>query len=53
MDKQKASIKRNNLPIDISEQLDTLVIVNQIALYSKQNKVTDYFKLFVQKPQRK
>ena len=45
INQQKAFTRRNNLPIDIVEQLETLVIANQLALSNKQKEVIDYFKL--------
>ena len=47
---QRAFMKRNNLPIELIEQLETLIIGNQIALWNKQKEVTNYFKSFSQSP---
>ena len=44
IDQQRAFMKRNNLPVEIVEQLETLIVGNQIALCNKQKEVTDYFK---------
>ena len=44
IDQQKAFLKRNGLPVEHVEQLETLVVGQQIALCSKQKEVTDYFK---------
>ena len=50
IDQQRAFMKRNNLPVEIVEQLETLIVGNQIALCNKQKEVTDYFKSFSQSP---
>ena len=44
IDQQKAFMKRNNLPVKLVKQLETLIVGNQISLCSKQQEVTDYFK---------
>ena len=44
IDQQKAFLKRNGLPVEHVEQLETLIVGQQIALCSKQKEVTDYFK---------
>ena len=44
IDQQKAFLKRNGLPVEHVEQLETLVVGQQIAMCSKQKEVTDYFK---------
>ena len=46
-------MKRNKLPVELVEQLETLIVGNRIALCSKQKEVTDYFKLFAQSPNPK
>ena len=43
-------MKRNNLPVKLGKQLETLIVGNQIALCKKQKEVTDYFKSFSQSP---
>ena len=53
IDQQKAFMKRNKLPVELVEQLETLIVGNQIALCSKQKEVTDYFKSFAQSPNAK
>ena len=53
IDQQKAFMKRNKLPVELVEQLETLIVGNQIALCSKQKEVTDYFKSFAQSPNLK
>ena len=49
----KAFMKRNKLPVELVEQLETLIVGNQIALCSKQKEVMDYFKSFAQSPNPK
>ena len=44
IDQQKAFLKRNGLPVEHVEQLETLIVGQQISLCSKQKEVTDYFK---------
>ena len=53
INQQKAFLKRNNLPTEIVEQSETLVIGNQFALYNKQKEVTDYFKVASETPKQK
>ena len=53
IDQQKAFMKRNKLPVELVEQLETLIVENQVALCSKQKEVTDYFKSFAQSPNPK
>ena len=53
INQQKAFMKRNKLPVELVEQLATLIVGNQIALCSKQKEVTDYFKSFAQSPNPK
>ena len=53
IDQQKAFMKKINLPVKLVKQLETLVIGKQIALYSKQKEVTDYFKLSTESPKGK
>ena len=53
IDQQKAFMKRNNLPVQLVKQLETLIVGNQISLCSKQKEVTDYFKSFSQNPDHK
>ena len=53
IDQQKAFLKRNGLPVEHVEQLETLIVGQQISLCSKQKEVTDYFKLFSQSPKLK
>ena len=44
IDQQKAFLKRNKMPTDIVEQLDTQVVAMQVSLCSKQKQMQDYFK---------
>ena len=44
IDQQKAFLKRNQMPTDIVEQLETQVVAMQVSLCSKQNQMQDYFK---------
>ena len=53
INQQKALMKRNNLPVELVEQLETLVVGNQIALCSKQKEVTNYFKTASEIPKGK
>ena len=53
INQQKAIMKRNKLPVELVKQLETLIVGNQISLYSKQKEVTDYFKSFSQSPNPK
>ena len=53
IDQQKAFMKRNKLPVELVEQLETLIVGNQISLCSKQKEVTSYFKSFSQSPNPK
>ena len=46
-------MKRNELPVELVEQLETLIVGNQISLCSKQKEVTDHFKSFSQSPNPK
>ena len=46
-------MKRNKLPVELVEQLETLIVGNQISLCSKQKEVTNYFKSFSQSPNPK
>ena len=48
VDQQRAFMKRNNLPVELVKQLETLIVGNQISLCNKQKEVTDYFKSFSQ-----
>ena len=48
INQERAFMKRNNLPVKLVEQLETLIVGNQIALCNKQKEVTDYFKSFSQ-----
>ena len=48
INQQKAFMKRNKLPVEFVQQLETLIVGNQIALCSKQKEVTNYFKSFAQ-----
>ena len=41
-------MKRNKVPVELVEQLETLIVGNQISLCSKEKEVTDYFKSFSQ-----
>ena len=41
INQQRAFMKRNKLPVELVEQLETLIIGNQIALCNKQKEVTD------------
>ena len=43
-------MKRNNIPVKLVKQLETLTVGNQISLCNKQKEVTDYFKSFSQSP---
>ena len=53
INQQKAFMKRNNLPIKLVKQLETLVFGNQIALCSKQREVTNYLKTASEIPKGK
>ena len=53
IDQQKALIRRNKVPVELVEQLETLIVGNQISLCSKEKEVTDYFKSFSQSPNPK
>ena len=53
IDQQKAFMKRNKVPVELVEQLETLIVGNQISLCSKEKEVTDYFKSFSQSPNPK
>ena len=44
IDQQKAFLKRNQMPTDIVEQLETQVVAMQVSLCSKQKQMHDYFK---------
>ena len=44
IDQQKAFLKRNQMPTDIVEQLETQVVAMQVLLCSKQKQMQDYFK---------
>ena len=44
IDQQKAFLKRNQMPTDIIEQLETQVVAMQVSLCSKQKQMHDYFK---------
>ena len=44
IDQQKAFLKRNQMPRDIVEQLETQVVAMQVSLCSKQKQMQDYFK---------
>ena len=44
IDQQKAFLKRNQMPTDIVEQLETQVVAMQFSLCSKQKQMQDYFK---------
>ena len=44
IDQQKAFLKRNQMPTDIVEQLETQVVTMQVSLCSKQKQMQDYFK---------
>ena len=44
IDQQKAFLKRNQMPTDIVEQLETQVVAMQVSLCSKQKQMQDYFK---------
>ena len=44
IDQQKAFLKRNQIPTDIVEQLETQVVAMQVSLCSKQKQMQDYFK---------
>ena len=44
IDQQKAFLKRNQMPTDIVEQLETQVFAMQVSLCSKQKQMQDYFK---------
>ena len=53
INQQRAFMKRNNFPVKLVEQLETLIVGNQIALCNKQKEVTNYFKSFSQIPKPK
>ena len=44
IDQQKEFLKRNQMPTDIVEQLETQVVAMQVSLCSKQKQMQDYFK---------
>ena len=44
IDQQKAFSKRNQMPTNIVEQLETQVVAMQVSLFSKQKQMQDYFK---------
>ena len=44
IDQQKAFLKRNQMPTDIVEQLETQMVAMQVSLCSKQKQMQDYFK---------
>ena len=44
IDQQKAFLKRNQMPTDIAEQLETQIVAMQVSLCSKQKQMQDYFK---------
>ena len=50
---QKAFVKRNRPPVKLVKQLETLIVGNQISLWSKQKEVTGYFKSLSQSPNPK
>ena len=52
IDQERAFMKRNNLPVKLVKQLETLIVGNQIALCNKQKEVTNYFKSFSQSPKK-
>ena len=43
IDQQKAFLKRNQMPTDIVEQLETQIVAMQVSLCSKQKQMQDYF----------
>ena len=53
INQQKAFMKRNKLPVELVEQLETLIVGNQISLCNKQKEVINYFKSFTQSPNPK
>ena len=53
INQQKAFMKRNNLPTELVEQLEILVVGKQLALCSKQKEVTDYLKSASETPKPK
>ena len=44
IDQQKSFLKRNQMPTDIVEQLETQLVAMQVSLCSKQKQMQDYFK---------
>ena len=46
VNQQRAFMKRNNIPVKLIKQLETLIVGNQISLCNKQKEVTNYFKSF-------
>ena len=53
IDQHRAFMQRNNIPVKLVKQLETLIVGNQIALCNKQKEVTDYFKSFLQSSKAK
>ena len=45
LDQQKAFLKRNDMAIDIVEQLEAQIIGNQASLCSSQKNIKDYFRI--------
>ena len=45
LDQQKAFLKRNDMAIDIVEQLEAQIIGNQASLCSSQKNIRDYFRI--------
>ena len=45
LDQQKAFLKRNDMAIDIVEQLEAQIIANQASLCSTQKNIKDYFRV--------
>ena len=45
LDQQKAFLKRNDMAIDIVEQLEAQIIGNQASLCSTQKNIKDYFRV--------
>ena len=50
IDQQKAFLKRNQMPTDIVEQLETQVVAMQVLLCSKQKQMQHYFKSTLRAP---
>ena len=50
---RRAFLKRYNVPVELVEQLETLIVGNQFALCKKQKQIDDYFKSVSDSPNPK